>query len=87
MTLDLLGCKTVTSNKGVIKMGNTVPRAGLEPTSLACQASVLPLHHIGFPDVTTIPTLICLAAPYLRGQCRLLHYILPSAMWQELVYE
>ena len=25
---------------GVMKMGNTVPRAGLEP-------SVLPLHHVG----------------------------------------
>ena len=34
---------------GVMKMGNTVPRVGLEPTSLAFQASVLPLHHIGLP--------------------------------------
>ena len=38
-----------------MKMGNTVPRAGLEPTFLAFWASVLPFHHIGFPDVTTIP--------------------------------
>ena len=38
---------------GVMKMGTTVPRVGLEPTFLAFQASVLPLHHAGFPDVTT----------------------------------
>ena len=28
-------------------MGNILPRAGLETTSLAFQARVLPLHHIG----------------------------------------
>ena len=44
------------SGVGVMKMGNTVPTAGLKPTSLSLQASVLPLHHVGFPDVTTIPT-------------------------------
>ena len=36
-----------TSLIGVMKMGNIVPRAGLEPTSLAFWASVLPLHHLG----------------------------------------
>ena len=45
---------------GVMTMGNTVPRAGLEPISLAFWASVLPLHHVGFPDVTTISTPTCL---------------------------
>ena len=40
---------------GVRKMGNTVPRARLKPTSLAFRASVSQLHHVGFPDVTTIP--------------------------------
>ena len=45
---------------GVMKMGHTVPRAGLEPRYLAFRASVLPLHHIGFPDVTTISTPTCL---------------------------
>ena len=49
---------------GVTKMGNTVPRAGLEPTSLAFQASVLPLHHVGS---------LIYVAPCLRDQCRLLH--------------
>ena len=49
-----------TSVMGVTTMGNTVPRVGFEPTSLAFRASVLPLHHIGFPDVTTIPTPTCL---------------------------
>ena len=37
---------------GVMKMGNTMPRAGLEPTSLALRASVVSLHEVGFPDVT-----------------------------------
>ena len=37
---------------GVMKMGNIVPRLGFEPTSLALQASVLPLHHVVFPDIT-----------------------------------
>ena len=32
---------------GVMKMGNTVSRVGLEPTYLAFQASVLPFHCIG----------------------------------------
>ena len=32
---------------GVMKIGNIVPRAGFEPTSLAFRASVLPLHHMG----------------------------------------
>ena len=59
---------------GVIKMGNTVPRVGLKPTSSALWASVLLLHHAGFPEVTTIvrPTCVCVA-PCLRGQCRPLH--------------
>ena len=30
-----------------MKVGNIMPRAGLETTSLAIRASVLPLHHIG----------------------------------------
>ena len=41
---------------GMMKMGNTVPRAGLKPIFLSFQASVLPLHHTDFPDVTAIPT-------------------------------
>ena len=30
---------------GVMKVGNIVPRVGIEPTSLAFWASVSPLHH------------------------------------------
>ena len=41
---------------GVMKIWNIVPRAGLEPTSLVFQVSVLQLH----PDVTAIPTPTCL---------------------------
>ena len=40
-------------------MENTVPRVGVEPTSLAFRASVLPFHHVGFPDVITIPMPTC----------------------------
>ena len=32
---------------GVMKMGNIMPRAVIDPTSLALRASVLPLHHVG----------------------------------------
>ena len=42
----------------------SVPRADLEPTSVAFQASVLPVHHVGFPDVTTIPTPTCLRGSF-----------------------
>ena len=52
----------MTSVMVVMKMGNTVPRAGFKPTSLAFRASVLPLHHVGFPNVTTIPTPTCLCS-------------------------
>ena len=39
-------CFPYPSVVGVMKMGNSVPRAGIDPTSLASQASVLPLYHI-----------------------------------------
>ena len=45
-----------------MKMGNVVPRTGLESTSLAFRASVLPLHHGCFPGVTTISTASCLCS-------------------------
>ena len=50
---------TAISVVGVMKMGNIGPRAWLEFRSLAFRASVL-LHHIGFPDITSIPTPTCL---------------------------
>ena len=43
-----------TSVMGVTKVGIIVPRSGLKRTSLAFRASVLPLHHLGFPYVTAI---------------------------------
>ena len=49
-----------TSVVGVMKMGIIVPRAGLEPTSLAFRASVLLLHHVGFLYVIAIPMPTCL---------------------------
>ena len=55
---------TATSLMDVTKMGNIVPRAGIEPTSLAFCVSVLPLHHI-YPRP---PAYVALC---LKGQCRL----------------
>ena len=53
---------------GVTKMGNTLPKVGLGPTSLAFRASVLPLITPGrLPDVTTILYPPVYAAPCLRG--------------------
>ena len=41
-----------------MKMGNIVPSAGIEPTSLAFWTNVQPLH----PTVTTMPTPTCLCS-------------------------
>ena len=48
-----------TSAVGVVKMGNNVRRVGIEPTSLAMRARVLP--HI-LLLVTTIPMATCLGS-------------------------
>ena len=58
---------------GVMKMVNTVPRARIKHTSLAFQASVLPLHHVGSLMSPVYPCLPVYVALCLRGQCRLLH--------------
>ena len=57
-------------------MGNTMPRAGLEPTSLAYRPGVLPLHHVGSLASLLYPCPPLYAVPYLRDQCRLLQYII-----------
>ena len=59
-----------------MKMGNTVLKAGLKPTSLALWASLLPLHDVGsltspIPIYPRPPVYVVLC---LRGQCRLLQY-------------
>ena len=41
--------------RGCDEMGNIVPRVGIEPTSLACWASVLPLHHVCVAYVMHMP--------------------------------
>ena len=58
---------------GVMKMGNIVPRAGIEPISLAFQVSVLNISPPRLSDVTTLTMLFVHVAHYLRGQCRPLH--------------
>ena len=53
ITMQRIACTrimvTKTSVLGMIKMGNIVPRVGIEPTSLEFQASDLRLHHVGSP--------------------------------------
>ena len=44
----------------VMKMRNIVPRAGIEPTTLAFRARVLTIIPPRLFDVTTIPTSTCL---------------------------
>ena len=61
----------------VMNMGNTVPRAWLEPTSLIFWTSVLPLHHIGSLISPLYPQSYVYAATCLRGQCRIQH----SSLW------
>ena len=63
-----------TSFMGVMKMWKIVPRAGLESTSLAFWASVLPLHHIGSLTLPLHQWLPVYVAPCIRGHCLLLHY-------------
>ena len=58
---------------GVMKMGNIVPRVRLKPTALAFLPSVLPLNHIGSLMSPRQPHLHVYAAPYLRGQGKLLY--------------
>ena len=64
--------KSIACVIGVIKMGNIVPRAGIEPTSLAYKASVLPFQQVGSLMSPIYPHLPVYAAPYLRGRCSLL---------------
>ena len=55
-----------------MKMGHTVPRTGIEPTSVAFRASVLTITPGRIPDITTTT-----ASTGLRGQC----ILLPSSPW------
>ena len=48
-----------TSVIGVMKMGNTMPSVGIEPTSLALWDSVLTIRPPRLPAVTTLPTSTC----------------------------
>ena len=44
----------------VMKMGNIVPRAGIETTSLTFSVSVLTITPLSFPNVTSLPMSTCL---------------------------
>ena len=46
---------TATTVMGVMRMGNIAPRAGIEPTSLAFQVSVLTMTSPRHTDFTTVP--------------------------------
>ena len=58
---------------GVMEMGNNVSSAGIEHTTLAFQASVLPLHQTGSLISPLYPYPLVYADPCLTGQCSLLH--------------
>ena len=62
---------------GVVKVRNILPRAGIERTFLAFQASVVPLHHVGALMSPLYPCLPVYAAACLIGQCRLLLHSTP----------
>ena len=64
-----------TSVMGEMNMGNSMARAGIEPTSLASSANVLIIIPHRLPDVTTYGStwLPVYAAPCLGGQCIVLH--------------
>ena len=49
-----------TSVMRLMKVGNIVPRAEIEPTSLAFWASVLTITPHRVPDVTNVPMPTCL---------------------------
>ena len=57
---------------GVVKMGNIVPRVGIEPTYLAFWASELITTPSRLPDVTPLTNHANLSC--LRGQYRLLQH-------------
>ena len=59
---------------GVMKMGNIVPRAGIELTSLAFQTSVLQLHHVG-SLMSCIPTCLCGSLPQRSVQTTTCIYV------------
>ena len=67
---------TATSVMGMMKLGNIVPRGGIEPTYLSLWASVLTITPLGFLIPTSYPRLLVYAVLCLRGQYRLLHIYL-----------
>ena len=55
-----------TSLVGVMKMGNIVPKTGIDATPLAFQDIVLTITPSRLPDVTTLPTPTCLCCSLLE---------------------
>ena len=68
-----------TSPMGVPIMGNTVPRAGLELTSMAFQTSVLPLNNVCSLNVPTIPRSTCLCGTLSQRSVQTTTLILTDA--------
>ena len=62
-----------TSVVGTMKMGNIVPKAGIEPTYLTFWAIVLPIHHLGYLMSQLCSRLPIYVSPCLTCQCKLLH--------------
>ena len=65
-TISLDAQQLISHGSTMHVMGNTVPTAEIEPTSLAFQGSGLPLHHIGSlmsPPYPYPPTCQCISLP------------------------
>ena len=71
---------TEASVVGVMKMGNIVPRAGIEPTSLVFPASVLLLHHIG-SGMSPPPTCLGSFLPQVSADYYICKYLLGGLEW------
>ena len=59
----------------VMIVGNSVPRAGIEPILLAFQASVLPITPPRLSDVSTLSTPTCLCGTMPQRSVQTTTYI------------
>ena len=62
---------------GVVKMGNIVPRVGIEPTTFSFWASILTITPRRLPDITILPmpTYLCAFMLYKSVQTSMYVYM------------
>ena len=64
-----------TSVVSITKIGNSAPRVGIEPTSLAVSANALTITIPRLPDVTTLPKSTCLCGSLSERSVQNTNYI------------